>query len=132
MFANCTALTKIDLSAWEKPEKTIYMQSTFSGCTNLTEIDFGSNFSKAEVAIFKETFSGCEKLSALDVSGFDTGNAIQAAVRAITPFCRELQKCFGKPCERNDLRKRLVSSEHCRIVPDLEGQNDRRCGKRVV
>ena len=74
MFANCTALTKIDLSAWEKPEKTIYMQSTFSGCTNLTEIDFGSNFSKAEVAIFKETFSGCEKLSALDVSGFDTSN----------------------------------------------------------
>jgi surface protein len=78
MFANCTALTSLDVSNFNTSNVT-QMNSDFSGlfdtCKNLTIIKGLENLNTSNVSSFANMFRSCSSLTSLDVSNFDTSNA---------------------------------------------------------
>jgi surface protein len=70
MFADCTALTSIDLSAYNTSNVT-NMGNMFSN-SGLTSIDL-TGFNTSKVTNMSGMFDRCGGLTSLDVSGLDTG-----------------------------------------------------------
>ena len=58
MFAGSDALTKLDLSSFNT-SKVTYMESMFENCSKLSSLTFGASFSMAKVVYKKNMFSGC-------------------------------------------------------------------------
>ena len=71
MFADCEALTSIDLSSFNTANVT-NMSCMFAGCEALTSIDL-SSFNTANVTNMYGMF-GCPALKELDLSRFNTAN----------------------------------------------------------
>ncbi len=72
MFANCTALTRIDMGGFDTNNVT-RMSSMFSNCSSLTSLDLSSFDTSAVTgnSMFN-MFYNCSSLTSLDVSSFDT------------------------------------------------------------
>ena len=72
MFADCTELTRIDLTHFDTRNVTC-MSEMFGGCSSLKGLDV-SRFDTRKVTRMGGMFGGCSSLTELDVSKFDTSN----------------------------------------------------------
>ena len=70
MFAECSALTSLDLSNLNT-SNVIYMGSMFGGCSSLTSLGI-SNFNTSNVTDMQAMFGDCSSITSLDVSNLDT------------------------------------------------------------
>ena len=77
MFANCAALTTLDLSNFDTANVTS-MANMFYKCAALTVLDL-SNFNTSNVTAMGNMFRGCAALTTLDLSNFDTANVTSMA-----------------------------------------------------
>lgn len=71
MFANCRALTTLDVTSFET-ETVTDMSNMFNGCSVLTNLDV-SYFNTSLVTNMSNMFNGCSAVTTLDVSDFETG-----------------------------------------------------------
>lgn len=71
MFAGCSKLSQLDLSAFKKYNNVKYMGYMFSGCSNLKTLDL-SDFYTSYVTSMEYMFHGCSGLQSIDLSMFDT------------------------------------------------------------
>ena len=76
-FANCSALTSLDLSNFNTSNVTA-MGNMFRGCAVLTTLDL-SNFGTANVTTMANMFYECAALTTLDLSNFNTSNVTSMA-----------------------------------------------------
>jgi len=74
MFAECSSLTKIDLSNFNSPSVT-NMSFMFSGCSSLTKLDL-SNFNTQNVTNMSGMFLVCLSLKNINLSNFNTQSVI--------------------------------------------------------
>lgn len=74
VFADCPALTQLDLSNWDTG-KIQYMIGTFSGCTNLTEVNC-STWNTNKVYNMQLAFYNCNSLETIPVRDWDTRNVM--------------------------------------------------------
>ena len=72
MFRNCSALQTLDVTKM-KTGKVTSMFSMFEGCSGLTSIDV-SHFDTRNVTSLESMFENCYSLKKLDLSAFDTHN----------------------------------------------------------
>ena len=72
LFANCDAMTSLDLSDYNTANVSI-MNSMFAYCSNLSSINL-SSFNTANVTDMASMFLNCNSLSSLDLSNFNTTN----------------------------------------------------------
>ena len=72
MFGGCSSLKGLDVSRFDT-RKVTRMGGMFGGCSSLTELDV-SKFDTRNVTDMRYMFGGCSSLTKLDVSRFDTGN----------------------------------------------------------
>lgn len=72
MFAGCNALTALNVSGLDTSNVTD-MRCMFHDCEALTKLDV-SNFNTSNVTDMGSMFYGCKALTTLDVGGFDTSN----------------------------------------------------------
>ena len=79
MFAGCDALTKLDLSSFNT-SKVTYMESMFENCSKLSSLTFGASFSMAKVVYKQNMFSGCGSDGHCYVRGI-TDPALKDALR---------------------------------------------------
>ena len=70
VFANCQALTALDLSSWNT-SKVTDMSSMFFNCYALASLNL-SGWDVSEVTSMKSMFCNCKALTALDLSGWNT------------------------------------------------------------
>ena len=74
MFAECTALTSVNVANFDT-SKVTNMNSMFAECTALTSVNV-ANFDTSKVTNARGMFSGCKSLTSLDLSGWDTSNIL--------------------------------------------------------
>ena len=72
MFRNCSALQTLDVTKL-KTGRVESMFSMFEGCSSLTSLDV-SRFNTRYVTSFESMFENCYSLKTLDLSAFDTHN----------------------------------------------------------
>jgi surface protein len=72
MFRNCSALQTLDVTKL-KTGRVESMFSMFEGCSSLTSLDV-SRFNTRYVTSFESMFENCYSLKKLDLSAFDTHN----------------------------------------------------------
>lgn len=65
MFANCSSLTKIDISNWNTSNITT-LQYIFAGCSNLKEVVM-DNLDLSKVTSFSDWFNSCSKLEKISL-----------------------------------------------------------------
>jgi surface protein len=85
-FANCSALTLLDLSNFNTANVT-NMQAMFSSVSSLTSLDL-SNFNTANVTNMQAMFMNCTALQSLDLSNFNTANVTN--MQAMFTYCSAL------------------------------------------
>ena len=100
LFAECTALTTVDLSAVDTSEVT-NMSYVFYGCTALKALDL-SSLDTGRVTTMRGMFSNCNRLSGLTgYENWDTGSLVEMyqtfnrvgySVSASTPFTIDLSR----------------------------------------
>ncbi|NTK55394.1 BspA family leucine-rich repeat surface protein, partial [Enterococcus faecium] len=73
MFARCTSLQSIDLS-YINTDKVNDMQGVFYHCNNLSNINV-STWNTKNVTNFEGMFDGCSQLSSLNIKNFNTSKA---------------------------------------------------------
>jgi len=73
VFANCTSLTKLDVSYF-KTSNVKQMRSIFYNCSALSEIVGLSNFETTSLRQASDIFNGCRALKMVDLSSFDLSN----------------------------------------------------------
>lgn len=76
MFAGCTSLTSLNVSAWDTRNVT-NLWMTFSQCSKITTLDV-SLWDTHSVANMGMMFFDCASLDALDISGWDMKNVTDA------------------------------------------------------
>ena len=74
VFADCPALTQLDLSNWDTGNIQ-YMIGTFNGCTNLTEVNC-STWNTSRVYNMQVAFYNCNSLETIPVRDWDTRNVM--------------------------------------------------------
>lgn len=85
MFADCLALTKLDLSSFNT-RKVINMSGMFEWSPYLIKVNL-SNFDTSNVINMFGMFNKCDSITNLDLSNFDTRN--------VTDMARMFYKCFN-------------------------------------
>ncbi|MBP3372484.1 MAG: BspA family leucine-rich repeat surface protein, partial [Clostridia bacterium] len=77
MFLNCKSLTTIDVSNWNTSNVTA-MDNAFNGCSSVTALDV-SKWDTSKVTTMWQMFQNCAQVTQLDVSGWDTSNVTNMA-----------------------------------------------------
>ncbi len=72
MFANCSALSAIDVSSLNT-SAVLNMDGMFSNCSGLSALSF-ENFNTSKVNSMTGMFYGCSNLRSIDVSSFNTAS----------------------------------------------------------
>ena len=72
MFAECWALTSLDVSGWNTSNVT-NMYYMFNSCNALTSLNL-SGWNTSNVTNMSYMFNNCRSLTSLDVSGWNTSN----------------------------------------------------------
>ena len=77
-FADCLALTKLDLTSFNTSNVTnmraMFMNTNGNAISNLKEIIFGANFDTSNVTTLYGMFGNLTNIVSLDLSMFDTSN----------------------------------------------------------
>jgi surface protein len=87
VFAGCSGLTGIDLSAFNTSNVT-NMNGMFSGCSDLKTLDL-SNFNTGNVTDMSNMFNGCSSLTAISV-GDDWSTASVTSSAGMFTGCNSL------------------------------------------
>ena len=90
MFANCTKLRELDLSAFDTQNVTT-MRLMFRNCVQLEELDLTS-FDTHNVTDMNNMFYDCVKLEELDLTTFDTRSVED--MEAMFVFCNNLETIY--------------------------------------
>ena len=97
MFRDCSALTSVDVSKFNTAN-VIWMFNMFVNCSALISVDV-SNFNTANVTDMSDMFRGCSALTSLDVSNFNTAKAnlmermFSGCSALTTIYCNDTWKC---------------------------------------
>ena len=119
MFADCKALTSLDLSHFDT-SNVVNMYSMFIGCSALTHLNL-SSFHTEQVSDMSFMFENCRNLVTLDLSNFSDEKAVN--MRNMFNGCNSLQNLNISNFKTQSVKDMAYMFDGCSSLTSLDVSN---------